>query len=247
MDPQEEVRSFKSRIADPSCFCDLFEHVPGVVFFTKDRACRLMTGNHALLSLLGQTSMETVIGKTGYHFFPKGIADGFETDDQQVMSNGGNPLIDLVELIIDENGTVSWFATTKLPLYDAGGEVVGLMGLTRNLRHADQRLHPFAKLMPVINLMRTSFTKEIEVPTMAKLVGLSPSQFRRTFKSLFRVSPLQFILRLRIQHAANLLRTTRLNVGEVSDNCGFDDQSYFARQFQKHMGVSPTEYRKVQQ
>ena len=245
MTAEEQVAAFKASIADDYVFADLFDHVPDVVFFVKDRQCRLMLGNDALPKLCGEPSMREVVGKTGYDYWPKGIADRFERDDQQVMGEGGKPLIDLVELIIDEEGRASWFCTTKLPLYGHNGEVVGLMGITRNLRRADRRLHPFAKLMPVVDAMRDGFASEINMDDMAKLACLSPSQFRRTFKKLFRVSPLQFVLRLRVQRGANLLRTTRKTIGEIADECGFDDQSYFARQFQKHMGVAPMDYRKM--
>ena len=245
MSPAEQLQVFTDSLVDTGCFAVLFDHVPDSLFFVKDRQCRLMMGNAALPRLLGESSMDSVIGKTDYDFFPKGIADDFERDDQQVMADGGQPLVDQIELIIDEQGRLCWFATTKLPLYGHDGEVVGLMGLTRNLREADLRLTPFAKMLPVIEHMRTHFAQPIDMAAMAQCVAVSPSQFRRAFKKLFRESPLQFLLRLRVQHAANLLNNTGLNMGEIADRCGFEDQGYFARQFRKRIGMSPREYRKT--
>ena len=244
MSGRDHLQAFTASLADPFALTALFSHVPDQVFFVKDRQCRLVMGNSALPKLLGESSMESVIGKTGYDFFPKGIADDFERDDQAVMSEGGKPLVDLVELIIDEEGALCWFCTTKLPLYGHDGDVVGLMGLTRNLRKADPQLTPFAKMLPVIEHMRSHFAKPIDMAAMARLVSLSPSQFRRAFKKLLRESPLQFVLRLRVQHAANLLGSTSLNMAEIADRCGFEDQGYFARQFRKRIGLSPREYRR---
>ena len=117
MNPDEQVAQFKASIADDYVFADLFDHVPGVVFFVKDRQCRLMIGNEALPKLCGEPSMQEVVGKTGYDYWPKGIADRFEHDDQQVMSDGGRPLIDLIELIIDEEGRASSKMHTLLAGY----------------------------------------------------------------------------------------------------------------------------------
>jgi AraC-like DNA-binding protein len=245
MSSPDQLQAFTKSLVDPGSVAALFDHVPDSVFFVKDRQCRLMMGNGGLLRLLRQPHMDRVIGKTGYDFFPKGIADGFERDDQAVMADGGKPQLDEVELIIDEQGTLCWFCTTKLPLYGHDGEVVGLMGLTRNLRQADPRLSPFAKMLPVIEHLRTAFATSIDMAAMAKLAGLSPSQFRRSFKTLFREAPLQFVLGLRVQHAANLLATTNLNMGEIADRCGFADQSYFARQFRTRIGLTPRAYRKT--
>jgi AraC-like DNA-binding protein len=183
------VDAFRRKLRDWGEFEALFEYLPDVCFFVKDRQSRLMMGNHALLKLLGQSSMDTVFGRTGYDFFPKGIADAFHEDDRLVM-DGDTTLCERVELILDEEGTISWFCTTKIPLYGTDGIVVGLKGITRNLRKADPRLHPFAKLMPAIEAVRLHYREEIDLDALAADCGLSTSQFRRSFKSLFRISPL---------------------------------------------------------
>ena len=120
--------------------------------------------------------------------------------------------------------------------------MVGLAGVTRNLRKADPRLHPFAKMMPAIDAIRQGYRNEIDLDALARSCSLSPSQFRRQFKVLFRSSPLQFILKIRIQAAANLLRTSNLNVTQIARECGFDDSNYFTRQFRRLMGVTPRVY-----
>jgi len=237
------IEVFRASLRNEGDFESLFEYLPDVCFFVKDRQSRLMMGNPALLKLLGQTSMDTVFGRTGSDFYPQGIADAFHEDDRKVME-GHAPLLERVELLVDEEGVASWFCTTKQPLYGADGNVAGLKGITRNLRKADPCLNPFAKMMPAIDAIRQGYRNEIDLDALAHSCCLSPSQFRRHFKKLFRMSPLQFILKIRIQAAANLLRASNLNVTEIARECGFSEPNYFTRQFCRLMGVTPSAYRK---
>jgi AraC-like DNA-binding protein len=240
---QEPVAAFKLLLRGGGEFESLLEELPDVCFFVKDRDSRLMMGNQVLVRLLGQKSMDTVVGRTGSDFFPKGMADAFHDDDRLVMQ-GGIPLHERVELMLDEDGTISWFCTTKQPLFGTHGEIVGLKGITRNLGKADPRLSPFARMLPVISAIQEGFRNEIDLTALARLCNLSSSQFRRSFRAFFRMSPLQFILKIRIQAAANLLTGSRLNITEIARRCGFSDPNYFSRQFYRQMGLAPLVYRK---
>jgi AraC-like DNA-binding protein len=237
------VDSFLATLRSRGEFESLFDHLPDVCFFVKDSQSRLMMGNQALLRLLRQDSFETVIGRTGSDFFPKGIADAFHTDDQIVIQ-GKTPIHERVELLVDESGNVSWFCTTKLPLHGKDGRVAGLKGVTRKLGKATPRLHPFSKLMPALDIISRDYSSAIEVNHLARQCHLSPSQFRRTFRRLLGKSPLQFILDVRLQAAADLLMDSSLSVTEIARRCGFNEPNYFTRQFRQHIGISPSEYRK---
>lgn len=235
--------AFVASLRNHGEFETLFDHLPEVCFFVKDLQSRLMMGNQALLKLLRQDSFETVVGRSGSDFFPKGIADAFHADDRIVMQ-GGRPIHERVELMLDEGGGISWFCTTKLPLHDRSGRVVGLKGVTRKLGKANPRLHPFSKMMPALDVICQEYSRTIDLDALARKCHLSPSQFRRTFRRLLGRSPLQFILNVRLQAAADLLSNSRLSVTEIAMQCGFNEPNYFARQFRQHIGVSPSEYRK---
>lgn len=240
---QVASEAFVASLRNRGEFESLFEHLPEVCFFVKDLQSRMMLGNQALLRLLRQDSFETVIGRSGSDFFPKGIADAFHADDRIVIE-GGKPIHERVELMLDEDGGVSWFCTTKLPLYGKDGSVVGLKGITRKLGKANPRLHPFNKMMPALDIICRDYSRTIDLDGLARACHLSPSQFRRTFHRLLGRSPLQFILSVRLQAAADLLTGSRLSVTEIALECGFNEPNYFARQFRRHIGVSPSEYRR---
>ena len=241
MDLEKEVKAFKSNLRDGD-IAQLFEFLPDVIFFVKDVNSRIMMCNASFLRFQGAKTIKSILGKNSYDFFPKAIADSFIADDKKVMESG-ETLVDRVELTIDD-GIISWFSTTKVPVYARNGKIIGVMGISRNLRKADKTLSPFQKMMPVIEYIKENHTKEISISELAQMCHLSESQFRRRFKQLFRLSPLQFILKIRIESACHLLRTSSLNISEIADRCGFEDQNYLARQFRQHMGISPTQYRK---
>ncbi len=74
--------------------------------------------------------------------------------------------------------------------------------------------------------------------------GMSTSWFIRGFKELTGVTPMQYILSLRIANAQNLLETTDYNVSEISRIVGYENPLYFSRIFRKQCGVSPTDFRR---
>jgi len=224
-------------------FETLFEHLPEVCFFVKDRQSRLMTGNQALLKLLRQDSFETVIGRTGSDFYPKGIADAFHVDDQLVLQ-GDRPIHERVELLLDDTGGVAWYCTTKLPVHDKQGRVAGLKGMTRKVGKANPQLHPFSQLMPALDVICHEYTSDIDLEDLARRCHVSPSQFRRVFRKLFGKSPLQFILNVRLQAAADLLANSHQTITEIALECGFHEPNYFTRQFRTHIGLTPSQYRK---
>lgn len=83
---------------------------------------------------------------------------------------------------------------------------------------------------------------EFNVEMMAREVGLSRVQLHRKLKDITGVPASTFIRNLRMKKAAALLRERKLNIAEVADAVGFDNQANFSTVFKKQYGVTPTEY-----
>jgi AraC-like DNA-binding protein len=83
----------------------------------------------------------------------------------------------------------------------------------------------------------------LTVAQMARRANLSPSRFGVVFRQQFGLSPHQYLLRLRIQHAQSLLTTTDLPLREIAQACGFADVHHFSKAFKRIVGVSPGAYR----
>jgi AraC-like DNA-binding protein len=79
--------------------------------------------------------------------------------------------------------------------------------------------------------------------TIADALGLSRNHFFRAFRETTGVTPYQWLLNQRIDHARRLLRTTDLPLAEIALHCGFSDQSHFTRVFGRIEGASPGRWR----
>ena len=75
------------------------------------------------------------------------------------------------------------------------------------------------------------------------MVNLSKSQFARRFKSMFQISPLRYINKVRIDVACEKLLYSNDSLTAIALDCGFYDQSYFTKIFKSQMSVTPMAYR----
>ena len=87
------------------------------------------------------------------------------------------------------------------------------------------------------------YNTELSIDGYASSRGMSTSWFIRSFKEITGVTPMRYILTLRIANAQSLLENTDYTVAEISRIVGYDDQLYFSRLFKKQNGVSPSEFR----
>jgi PAS domain S-box-containing protein len=108
----------------------LMENMPDTIYF-KDTASRFTRINTAQAKLLGSTPEEAV-GKTDFDFFPRELAERYYADEQAIFQSG-KPLIDQEEPTIDNKGNRIWVSTTKVPLRDKEGNIVGLVGICRDI------------------------------------------------------------------------------------------------------------------
>jgi AraC-like DNA-binding protein len=102
---------------------------------------------------------------------------------------------------------------------------------------------------PGINATLIAMHKEVDrthtVSELAKLAGMSRSLFAARFAALVGVTPHQYLVRLRLQQAAQLLRSRELTVFEVATSVGYQSESSFSRVFTREMGLRPAAYRKL--
>lgn len=94
-----------------------------------------------------------------------------------------------------------------------------------------------------IAYMLQHLNQPLPVAKLAALANFSPSHFFALFKRRTGCAPIDFFIRLRMQHACQLLEATSLNVKEVAAVLGYDDPFYFSRTFKAVNRVAPSEYR----
>jgi transcriptional regulator GlxA family with amidase domain len=114
----------------------------------------------------------------------------------------------------------------------------------RDVEKASELLAPYREMEAVLSHLFTQYEEKIDFRHLAQLVPLSISQFDRRFKRLFQLTPQQFLLRVRLNAACQMLASTDRSVLQIALRTGFYDQSYFTKHFRRQMGTTPTGYRR---
>jgi AraC-like DNA-binding protein len=124
--------------------------------------------------------------------------------------------------------------------------LVGLLGLiAHKIRQKKQEraLQPPFDVYRLQKFIHESLAKQIDLGDLARQVNLSVPHFVRSFKRIFEVSPMQYIIQKRMTLACSLLVETSSPLKRVGLSVGYEDPYYFSRLFKKVMGVSPSVYR----
>jgi AraC-like DNA-binding protein len=101
-------------------------------------------------------------------------------------------------------------------------------------------------LSRVIELMNARFTEDLSLDELAQQASVSRSYFVRRFRQTTGESPKQYLMKLRLQRAKDLLaiESKDLTVLEIAQQCGFCDQSHLAREFRQVYGITPAAFRR---
>ncbi|TWT67508.1 AraC family transcriptional regulator [Allorhodopirellula solitaria] len=220
----------------------LFDFLPGLSFFVKDRQGRFIALNRRGCEYCGVASEEEAIGRTDYDFFPKSRADEYRADDAAIMESG-QPIVDRVESAPEDAGSPRLVMTSKIPLRDKRNRVIGVAGFSRQIERIQTPSGTVDAFANVITHLHENFADRLSTDELAEMAGLSVSHFERRFRRAFSASPRQYLVRIRVEHAARMLRETDKTVSEIAHECGFYDHAHFSRSFRKIMQLSPSEYR----
>ncbi len=246
--PTLERRAFQSLFFEqqPSAkdLFELFEYLPSAYFYAKDSQHRYVGANHQVLrEVFGLDSIDELLGKTDLDFQPPVLAEAYHAEDRRVMESGVT-LAKEVWLVPHVQGSLKWYVSSKTPIHDPSGAVIGIAGVMYRVDTPKDRSLHFRDLTPVISLIENRFTDDLSIREMAENVGLSSTQFNARFREILRMSPTEYIQKLRVETAQQLLIRSDKSIAAISSEVGFYDQSHFTKRFKRTTGLTPLAYRK---
>ncbi|MGB0416085.1 MAG: helix-turn-helix domain-containing protein [Coraliomargarita sp.] len=220
----------------------LFDVLPDVYYFIKDRESRFVGGSRSFAKLMGERSVVDLLGKTDYDYSPEFLADAFTGDDRKVFEFG-RPIRDKVELVPTADGSLDWLCTSKVPLFDHAGDVVGLAGITRIIRDSDSVYADHPEMQLIVDFIKARYREKLTMGDIAAVAGISVSSQERLFKKTFGITPLMYLRRTRLHAACRQLRETATPLAAIAIDCGFNDASSLSRAFRQELKITPLKYR----
>ena len=127
----------------------------------------------------------------------------------------------------------AWY---ELDQYHRFSKVSAVKNDTR--RDLAQRLKDCAKYM------NKHYDEKISLSHLSKVAAMSAHHFLRQFKNVYEITPIQYLTNIRLKTATSLLKTTKLSVGRISRQCGFENESSFIRLFKSQFSATPLRFRK---
>ncbi len=98
-----------------------------------------------------------------------------------------------------------------------------------------------AKIEKALKLIHSSYNSAMNVDSLAALVNMSPSSFHRAFNDVTASSPIQYIKKIRLNKARDMLLEQRVRVSEAAIHVGYESAAQFSREFKRYFGNSPSE------
>ncbi len=157
-DISERKRAEKAIAEERNLLRTLIDSLPDYIY-VKDTNHKTLLSNLARAHSFGLESAEETIGKDDYAYVPADMAAKFHADEDRLFKTL-EPLIDLEEHTIGPKGDVIWAATTKVPLHNLNGELIGLVGVTRDiserklreqqLRFSEEQLRESQKMLQLV-------------------------------------------------------------------------------------------------
>ncbi|MDB2386217.1 helix-turn-helix domain-containing protein [Shewanella sp.] len=220
---------------------EAFDLMPDILFWVKDHNNRFVYANQSFLEHVGVHSQAQIYHCNDFDFSEPHIARQFIRDDQKVMQ--GKPVTDRLEMNYLKGQELAWFITSKRPLFNEDGDLVGSYGVSRHLQKTSLTLSSIDALNVPVTFIKENYQQPISLTELAHAAHLSISALERRFSKHLGQTPKQFINEVRLENARRLLIETNDGIANIAQETGFNDHSYFSRQFQRLFGKSPSKFR----
>ena len=110
-------------------------------------------------------------------------------------------------------------------------------------REKEDMVSPLTQMAKVASHIQKNYREPIRIEELAGIANLSVSQLQRKFKRIYDSTPIQYINKLRIHEACEMLKDANNSITQIAFHCGFGSSSFFSTQFRHAQGESPSAYR----
>ncbi len=117
-----------------------------------------------------------------------------------------------------------------------------ILELLRSTKQTSAHTTKEAKLRPAIHYIAKHYTEKINNETLAEKCGISTVYFRKLFTETYKVSPINYIINLRIKKAKEMLQSDYSTITDIAVSLGYQSIYDFSRDFKKHTGLAPSKY-----
>lgn len=188
---------------------------------------------------------EDFLTKSGYEFFPhRGICARFENmsiPEMCFFSDCGEKAVELVRKMLEE------FERGKKMSFDRSAELVAelfSLACTSEVTEKETVIcrRNFERIMRAVEFVEKHYPEKITTDMLADAAGMSRRAFTDFFKKVTMLSPMQFVLSVRLKKASMIMLGTDMLFDEIARKTGLGDHSNLARVFKKYRGDSPTDY-----
>ena len=135
-DITERKQAQESLAYESNLLRTLIDVLPDCIY-VKDTASRFLIANIAVGHLMGADRTEDLVGKTDFDFFPPELAAQYYTDEQIIMQSG-QALVNQEEPTVGPTNVRRWLSTTKVPLRNSEGKIIGIVGMGRDITERKQ-------------------------------------------------------------------------------------------------------------
>lgn len=222
----------------------LINTLPNVTFFIKDHNAKYLLANDNLATRCKIDSVNHLVGKGAEDIFHSELGQSYSSQDYLVMEKKIS-VINKLELHLYKAGLLGWCLTTKVPIFNTRNQVIGVAGISvdlQDVKSVSPKLNN--QLSRVERYISEHFDTAIKMTTLAEISGLSLSQLNRQFKAIFLITPQQYIQKMRLEHAIELLEDD-FSITEISSKCAYADHSAFCRKFKEMTTMTPSQFKRM--
>lgn len=160
---EQTVKDKKQLFDEKHLLYTLIDNMPDFIYL-KDRNSKFIVANQKILDVHGLKSRDQLIGKSDHDFYPEDLADKYLWNEQAIIRTG-KPLINHEERCLDEKGNEIYLSTTKIPLHDENGTIIGIVGIGRDItdkRKGEEKLLDHSEQLQQINVLLEEKQEEIQ-------------------------------------------------------------------------------------